>query len=260
MLQEAAGGLSLTPLTLSSDQRILAVQTALEILASIATAVQGNADGAFKLDAGGDAGLMDEDGIMKDEDGEDGDGVEEVVLQDMDMVVGDESNGVQSIPPPAEDIVRYLIGKTAPILISIAKPGPGSILTVQTRALSVLNNISWTVIVTISRGSPLWSTWGKVGYEIWDSCVSSILAANTADIELADAVAGLSWAVAKSFKGNVDVSHGQHRAFISLYHAANSDELRTKCVGVLGCLGLPQGRIEINKVCLTVNTLCTGLW
>lgn len=253
LLQKAEGDLSLTPLSLSVDQRILALQTTLEILASIATAVQENAEGEFKADEGGNIELIDEDGIMKDE-GDDNDDVDEQVLQDMEMVVGDESNTETTVSPSA-DIVRYLIGTTSPVLLSIAQPGPGAVPAVQVRALSVLNNISWTTGTTVTEGSSLWPGWVKLAHEIWESCVTSILRTNTADIELADAIAGLSWAIAKSLKGNLDVSQGQHQAFINLYHAANSDELRTKCVGVLGCLGLAQGKIEINKVCLTLN-LC----
>lgn len=245
LLQKAEGDLSLTPLSLSVDQRILALQTTLEILASIATAVQENAEG-------GNIELIDEDGIMKDEG--DNDDVDEQVLQDMEMVVGDESNTETTVSPSA-DIVRYLIGTTSPVLLSIAQPGPGAVPAVQVRALSVLNNISWTTGTTVTEGSSLWPGWVKLAHEIWESCVTSILRTNTADIELADAIAGLSWAISKGLKGNLDVSQGQHQAFINLYHAANSDELRTKCVGVLGCLGLAQGRIEINKVCLTLN-LC----
>lgn len=252
-LQRAEGGLSLTHLSLSDDQRILALQTTLEILASIATAVQENTETEFSADADGDVELIDDDGVMKDEEGDDKDDVDDQVLQDMDMVVGDESNGKTIVSPPAEAIIRYLIGITSPVILSIAKPGPGAVLAVQVRALSVLNNISWTADTMISEGSSLWLTWGKLANEIWGSCVTSILLANTADIELADAVAGLSWAVTKSLKGNLDVSQGQHQAFINLYHAASSDELRTKCVGVLGCLGLPQGRIETNKVCPAFN-------
>lgn len=256
LLQGVEADLSLTPLSLSADQRILAVQTALEILASIATAAQENAESEFKAGADSDTELIDEDGVMKDE-GDDNDDVNEQVLQDMDMVVGDESHGEMTVSPSAETTIRYLIGTTSPMLLSIAQPGPGAVLAIQIRALSVLNNISWTAGTAIPEGSSLWPTWGKLAHEIWGSCVTSILLANTADIELADAIAGLSWAVAKSLKGNLDVSQGQHQAFINLYHAASSDELRTKCVGVLGCLGLPQGRIEINKVYLVSNSLCT---
>lgn len=251
-LQRAEADLSLSPLSLSANQRILVLQTTLEILASIATAVQENAESGFGAGADGDVELIDEDGIMEDE-GDDMNDVDGQVLQDMEMVIGDESNGGVIASTPAEVIIRYLVGITSPIILSIAKPDPSAVLAVQVRALSVLNNISWATDTTISEGSSLWPAWGKLAHEIWGSCITSILLANTADIELADAVAGLSWAIAKTLKGNLDVSQGQHQAFINLYHAAGSDELRTKCVGVLGCLGLPQGRIEMNKVCSAFN-------
>lgn len=251
--QRSNGDISLTPLSLSADQKILAIQTTLEILASIATAAQENIGDRLEVDMDGDVDLIDENGVMKGEEGENVDDMDEHVLQDMEMVVGDESNSETLALTSVEAVIRYLVGVTSPLLVSIARPGLEAVLAVQIRALSVLNNVSWTAGVTISAESPLWPAWEKLAHEIWGSCVTSILLANTADIELADAVVGLSWAVAKSLRGNLDVSQGQHQAFINLYHAANSDELRTKCVGVLGCLGLPQGRIETNKVSLALN-------
>lgn len=251
--QRSNGDISLTPLSLSADQRILAIQTTLEILASIATAAQENIGDRLEVDMDGDVDLIDENGVMKGEEGENVDDMDEHVLQDMEMVVGDESNSETLALTSVEAVIRYLVEVTSPLLVSIARPGLEAVLAVQIRALSVLNNVSWTAGVTISTESPLWPAWEKLAHEIWGSCVTSILLANTADIELADAVVGLSWAVAKSLRGNLDVSQGQHQAFINLYHAANSDELRTKCVGVLGCLGLPQGRIETNKVGLALN-------
>lgn len=248
--QNLDGDISLAPLSLSADQRILAVQTALEILASIATAVQENANGEFEVDADGDVELLDEEGIMKDDEEEDGGEVDGRVLRDMEMVIGGEGSSEVAVSPSAEAIIQYLVKKTSPVLLWIARPGPETVLAVQVRALSVINNISWTASIIVPEESSLWPTWEKLAHEIWEFCVTPILLVNTADIELADAVAGLSWAITKSLKGSLDVSQGQHQAFINLYHAANSDELRTKCVGVLGCLGLLQRRIEVNKVSL----------
>jgi len=38
-----------------------------------------------------------------------------------------------------------------------------------------------------------------------------------------------------------------HKAFMGLYQAATNDELRSRCVGVLGALAMPQYRVEVNK-------------
>lgn len=219
-------------------------QLVLEVLASIATeATYGVPEEALVADQGGDADLMSEDGkdVAAHEE------LDGSLRADMEMVVGDESN--QESPGSAEGtVLHYLITSTGPVLLSIIKSETGGSLPIHTRALGVLNNIAWTVDATLSEGSGLWERWQKLGHEIWQNCVTPVLVANTADVELAEAVTGLAWAVSKSLNGNLDVSQGEHRAFVSLYHAANADELRTKCVGVLGCLGLAQGRIDVNQV------------
>ncbi|CUS15792.1 unnamed protein product [Tuber aestivum] len=237
-----------TPATSPTDdeQKVLAFkQLVLEILASIATEAT---DGVPELVLGADQ----DDGIdymSEDGDGKDVGAPEELdgsLRADMEMIVGDESN--QDSPDSGEGtVLHYLVISTGPALLSIVKSGAGGSLPIHMRALSVLNNIAWTVDATLSEGSALWERWQKLAHEIWKICVTPVLVANTADVELAEAVTGLAWAVSKSMKGGFDVSQGEHRAFVSLYHAANTDELRTKCVGVLGCLGLAQGRIEVNQ-------------
>ncbi|KAH8155402.1 uncharacterized protein LAJ45_00412 [Morchella importuna] len=239
--------ISLTPLSLTPDQRILAVETALEILASIATAVQSNDENEFKADADGDVELGDEEGP---ED------IDEDVLADMDNVVGAESGGIDDMDGSAEDILAYLLTSTAQLLLPLAQGGNGSPLALQTRAISVLNNIAWTANVTIPPDSSLWGTWEKLAYAIWDEVVVKILRANTADIELADAISGLAWAVAKGTHGKVNIEGGVVGAFIALYGAARGaggkavagvDGLEGKCVGVLGCLAMAEGRLDVNK-------------
>ncbi|PWW76495.1 hypothetical protein C7212DRAFT_357647 [Tuber magnatum] len=240
------------------DQKVLIFkQLVLEILASIATeATDGVSELALRADQDDDMEFVGEDG-----DGKDAAAPEELdgsLRADMEVVVGDESN--QESPDSTEGtVLRYLIINTGPALLSIVKSGTGGSLPIHIRALSVLNNIAWTVDATLSEGSDLWERWQKLAHEIWKNCVTPVLVANTADMELAEAVTGLAWAVSKSMKGSFDVSRGEHRAFVSLYHAANTDELRTKCVGVLGCLGLAQGRIEVNReIGVFLMTLVAG--
>lgn len=230
--------------THDEQKALIFKQLVLEILASIATeAADGVLEEALVADQGDEADLMSEDGKDAAAPKE----LDESLRADMEMVVGDESN--QESPGSAEGtVLHYLIMSTGPVLLSIVKSGAGGLLPIHTRALGVLNNIAWTVDAALSEESGLWERWQKLAHEIWQSCVTPVLVANTADVELAEAVTGLAWAVSKSMRGNLDISQGEHRAFVSLYHAANTDELRTKCVGVLGCLGLVQGRIDVNQV------------
>ncbi|CAZ81046.1 unnamed protein product [Tuber melanosporum] len=240
------------------EQKVLIFkQLVLEILASIATeATGGVSEEALGADQDGDIDFISGDGDGKDmtAPGE----LDESLRADMEMVVGDESN--QESPDSAEGtVLHYLIVNTGPALLSIVKSGASGSLPIHIRALSVLNNIAWTVDATLSEGLGLWERWQKLAREIWQSCITPVLVANTADVELAEAVTGLAWAISKSMNGSLDVSQGEHRAFVSLYHAANTDELRTKCVGVLGCLGLAQGRIEINReIGVFLMTLIVG--
>ena len=230
--------------THDEQKALIFKQLVLEILASIATeATDGVLEGALVAGQGDEADLMSEDG----KDAAAPEELDESLRADMEMVVGDESNQ-ESLGSAEGTVLHYLIMSTGPVLLSIVKSGAGGSLPIHTRALGVLNNIAWTVDATLSEESGLWERWQKLAHEIWQSCVTPVLVANTADVELAEAVTGLAWAVSKSMRGNLDVSQGEHRAFVSLYHAANTDELRTKCVGVLGCLGLVQGRIDINQV------------
>ncbi|RPB04248.1 ARM repeat-containing protein [Choiromyces venosus 120613-1] len=243
------------PPTDDDQKSLIFKQLDLEILASIATeATDGPSDGAAGADADGDIDLMNE-GADGDDDEKDiplaaaPDELDESVRADMEMVVGDESNQ-DSTDSTEGTVIHYLITTTGPVLLSLIKSSSGSSssLRIHIRALSVLNNIAWTVDATLTEGdSALWQRWQKLSHDIWHTCVTPVLAANTADVELAEAVTGLAWAISKSVKGGFDVSQGEHRAFVSLYHAANTDELRTKCVGVLGCLGLAQGRVGVNQ-------------
>ncbi|KAL7269245.1 hypothetical protein RUND412_008104 [Rhizina undulata] len=244
--------LSSSPPISNEDDRFCAAQTALEILASIATAVQGDIDGEFSLDVDGDDAMDDADDAPVGE-------LEESVQEDLDLVTGVGSSPSVTISASAEAIMVYLITNTALTIIPIARFGTTAPLLLQLRTLSVLNNIAWTADATVPADTTLWHSWEKVANDIWSTIITPTITANTADIDLADSIAGLSWAIAKSLKGQLPVSDSQHRAFISLYHAATTDDLKTKCVGVLGCLGLSQGRVELNQeVGVFLVTLIAG--
>lgn len=226
-----------------------ACHVALEILASIATAI------GYELDIGLKSASADNDEVdaMEEDDNEE-DKVGEM-LADMDGVTGDDHQEAISLSKSADSIIRYLVEATAPALIVLSQLQPMPVINLRLRALGALNNLAWTVDAAVPADGPLWEQWEKLTDDIWKSVVSPVLAANTADIELAEAVTVIAWAVAKAMKGGLDVSDGQHRAFIGLYQAALTDELRTKCVGVLGCLALPPNRIEVNQVCLYMSTI-----
>jgi hypothetical protein len=243
------GSLDLTSYDPSKSSRedeagILATQVALEIIASIATALGYELEGA-KSNAIPDPEFLDED---EEEMAHDGDGGISAFQEDMEMVTaGDDNDNLGS--SGMEGLTQYLLENTAPAVIILSRPLPAALSTIQLRALSALNNISWTLNAAIPSRSRLSKKWQKYTDTIWQTVVTPVLTVNTADVALAAAVTSVAWAAAKAAEGNVDLHDNTvHKAFMGLYQAATNDELRSRCVGVLGALAMPQDRIEVNKV------------
>jgi len=257
---------------ITEDERIEALKDGLETLTSIIASLQDDIGGEIPDEVPiPDADFMDEDseeeveiGTDKnedeaDEESEEGDESmdEEAMLEDMAMVTAvdrddsEEANDASSVSPTA-----HLIEVAIPLLLPFCAPQnySSNSLAIQIRAINCLNNISWTSITAPPKPSPLSQSFHKQALTIWTSIVVPILRSNTANIELAEAVTGLSWAIAKALGGKLPISQpineggvGEHKIFMSLYNAATTDDLRTRCVGVLGCLGLAPGRIDVNK-------------
>ncbi|RPB29362.1 hypothetical protein L211DRAFT_775717 [Terfezia boudieri ATCC MYA-4762] len=252
----------------TEGERIEALKDGLEILTSIIASLQDDIDGKIPVEVSfPDSDFMDEDseeelenGVDKDEDGVDDESEvgyksmdEEVMLEDMAMVTAvDCDDSEEANDASSECPIAHLIEVVIPLLLPLCAPQDHSSnsLAVQTRAINCLSNISWTSSTALPKSSPLFQSFQKHALTVWTSIVVLILRSNTANIELAEAVTGLSWAIAKALGGKLPISQptneggvGEHKIFMSLYNAATTDDLRTRCVGVLGCLGLAPGRI-----------------
>lgn len=168
--------------------------------------------------------------------------------EDMDMTTFEETSDLYS---GTDKIIQYLLETTTPIIIKLSAKLPESLGKITLRALSALNNIAWTLDAAVALRPRLTQKWQAHVKTIWRKVISPVLMGNTADIALADAVTGVAWAVAKASEGKLELLGGKalHKSFISLYQAAPTDDLKSKCVGVLGCLAMSQDQIEINKVC-----------
>ena len=252
---------------ITKDEQIEALKDGLEILTSIIASLQDNIDGEISDEVPiPDADFMDEDseeevenGVAENEDGvdeesEDESMDEEAVLEDMAIVTAvdcDDSEDANDVPPESQ--AAHLIEVVIPLLLPLCAPQAYSSNSpaIQIRAINCLNNISWASSTALSKPSPLFQSFQKQALTIWTSIVVPILHSNTANIELAEAVTGLSWAIAKALGGRLPISQptneGEHKTFMSLYNVATTDDLRTRCVGVLGYLGLAPGRIDVNK-------------
>ncbi|KAL2267668.1 hypothetical protein VTJ83DRAFT_4945 [Remersonia thermophila] len=293
-------------------------QVALEILASIGTdfhetLVKGNrapldagkaaeeewngiddeTDGdAMDVDGGSDAEQQDGDNeddeaeeeqegedIDDDEEG-DGDSITSDVEADMDLVTAAEGSGSGDL----DDLptLRELLQRAVPQLIRLAGQLPldtDASLVVQSRALSALNNIAWTISCLDFDGDEnanIYAAWYPTAKKIWRKVVAPILEADCADLALATQVTSLAWAVARTLQGETPAPEGaHHRKFMALYRAAAGKQdppaeeaprggdgggdgggddapdpfqgLGVKCIGVLGSLARDPAPVEVNR-------------
>lgn len=241
-----------------------AIKDGLETLTSIIASLQDQLNGEISSSLADPGDLMDEDSESENS-GEEEEVVEEgkkryqpkvedEVFEDMATVDRDPLEGASE---STNSLTTYLIQVVIPLLLPLCttQDKPSSMAqAIQIRAINCLNNVSWILTTAVPRQPSLFQSFQKHAQIIWSSIVVPILSSNTADIELAEAVTGLSWAISRAVDGHLPLNDStinggisEHRTFMSLYNAASTDELRTRCVGVLGSLGLAQGRIEINK-------------
>lgn len=228
------------------------VTLALEILASIATDLQGTMTKGNKAaeewngieDDSAMAGGDGEDEEMKqhsdDEEGVDGveEGAEEEeaaeddasmgedeMLEDMDLVTGGDSDpednaGIGDLPT-----LREFIQKAVPQLIRLANFASTSeeAVAVQSEALSALNNIAWTMSCfdySEPANAGVLRAWSPVAKRLWTQVVAAVLATDTADVSLASLVTSIAWAVSRMLQGSTPLVGNEHQKFISLYKAS----------------------------------------
>ncbi|KAK2026606.1 hypothetical protein LX32DRAFT_654581 [Colletotrichum zoysiae] len=277
------------------------LQLALEILADIGTTLQQSMRGSGGKDGeewngigDGDDTAMDEDdkdmeqgsgdednaGEDGDEDGDDDDhddeSMDEDALQaDMDLVTGvdnddDDEAGMDDLPT-----LRELVQQAVPQLVALATASSQSEDAAQLRAhaLSALSNIAWSISVfdfSQDHNAAILKAWAPSGKAIWSNVIVPILAANTADVELATKVTSLAWAVSRSLPGRVPLGGDEHNKFMALYQAtkglpprqpgADGDKkpkddepedpfqgLGVKCIGVLGQLARDPAPVALNR-------------
>ncbi|KAK1593865.1 uncharacterized protein LY79DRAFT_702962 [Colletotrichum navitas] len=272
------------------------LQLALEILADIGTTLQQSMRGSGSKDGeewnaigGGDDTAMDEDDKDMEhgsgeednageddnddeDDDHDDDSMDEDALQaDMDLVTGvdddDDEAGMDDLPT-----LRELVQQAVPQLVALATASSQSedAAQLQAHALSALSNIAWSISVfdfSQDHNAAILKAWTPSGKAIWSNVVVPILAANTADVELATKVTSLAWAVSRSLPGRVPLSGDEHNKFMALYQATkglhqpnpNGDKskdeepedpfqgLGVKCIGVLGQLARDPAPIALNR-------------
>jgi hypothetical protein len=286
------------------------LQLALEVLASIGTSLQvsmvnGKGDdewsGIEDKEADDDDDAMEEDDVVKpsksgddeDEDADDSkiqdDDMEEDeddddiadIIEDMDMVTGVDEDDETPAGSGSDELatLRELTTNALPKMARLANPEAQSddALQVQAFALSALGNIAWSVSLfdfSHDDNAPILKLWAPAARAVWEHVVAPVLGADTADVDLADSITSLAWAISRALAVDALPLQGtEHRRFISLYGAsrglsaggappqqqgqtptgarrADSDPLQglgVKCIGVLGQLARHPAPAELNR-------------
>ncbi|KAG6366522.1 hypothetical protein INS49_000699 [Diaporthe citri] len=226
-----------------------AVSLALEILASIATDLQGTVAKGNK-DKEEWNGIEDDEAMEEDDDdkvkqeGEDengdaadpmeADGVEggeddemddDAMEADLDLVTGgdddaEDDSGIDDLPT-----LKEFMTKAVPHIIRMANLAPASdeAVAIQSEAFSALNNISWTLSCfdySETGNAGILKAWTPAAKRVWSNVIAPVLATDTADISLASLVTSIAWAVSRTLQGSTPLVGDEHRKFIALYKAS----------------------------------------
>lgn len=252
------------------------LQIALEVLASIGTALQnslGKSSRAKKetgegIDENNDAMDADEDDNISDadqpadEDDEDDEMGGDEMEADMEMVTGaddnaDEPAGIDDLPT-LKELLQRAIPQALKLFRGIQGEDEVSTL-VRTHTLTTLSNIGWTVsCIDFNEGAnaAILQAWTPMARLIWNDAIAPVLASNTSDVGLATVVTSLAWAIARTLHEQPFLIDDEHKKFMSLYHASKSldanpedpfQSLGVKCIGVLGQLALDPAPVTLNR-------------
>ncbi|KAI1353731.1 hypothetical protein F5Y01DRAFT_50099 [Xylaria sp. FL0043] len=250
------------------------LQLALEVLASIGTALQDSLGKGTRAKEEAWEGLDDKNDAMDADDNDDdisnGDNPadeddemgEDEIHADMEMVTGadgdaDAHSGIEDLPTLRE-LIQKAIPQVVKLFQSIAGEDELSTL-IRTHALTALSNIAWTVsCIDFSEGAnaPILQAWIPAAKLIWNDSVAPVLASNTSDVSLATVVTSLAWALARTLHEQSFLNGDEQKKFISLYHAsknldANPEDpfqgLGVKCIGILGQLARDPAPVSPNR-------------
>ena len=168
-------------------------------------------------------------------------------------------------------VVKQLIIITALLVLDLLDTPQGQSSTTYDSSVRVLNNAAWCVSCLTSQCPPFleaFPSWEARVQQIWDCIVVPVVTNDRVNLFIADLISNLAWATARSIEGRVKLSGDEHLKFIDWYQSAWTrpsdsqppstenqeqdqediidNDLRRKCIGVLGALARAPQRIPIN--------------
>ncbi|KAI3400595.1 hypothetical protein diail_2798 [Diaporthe ilicicola] len=231
-----------------------AVSLALEILASIATDLQGTVAKGNKTTEEW-SGIEDDEAMAEDDDdevkqegddedadpadameadgaeGEEDDEMDEDAIEaDLDLVTGgddgaEHDGAIDDLPTLDLPTLKEFMTRAVPHIIRMANLAPASdeAVAIQSEAFSALNNIAWTLSCfdySESGNAGILKAWTPAAKRIWSNVIAPVLATDTADVSLASLVTSIAWAVSRTLQGSTPLVGDEHRKFIALYKAS----------------------------------------
>ncbi|EPE10140.1 armadillo repeat protein [Ophiostoma piceae UAMH 11346] len=219
----------------------------------------------------------EEEDTDDDEDGEDDEDDEDDFDLDQDMAkvtAFDDNDEDEDMSSGLEDLptLRCLIDDAIPQIIRLiaarSEDADEDSVAILLDALSALNNVAWTVSLIDLKdegNASILQSWDPVSRRIWLKVVRPLLAKELVDLDIADQVAGLAWALARVMRGETPSRAGEPARFMALRDTAaaaasktkeapasgeDADPFQTlavKCIGVLGQMALEPASTDINR-------------
>ncbi|ORY78123.1 armadillo-type protein [Protomyces lactucae-debilis] len=152
-----------------------------------------------------------------------------------------------------EALMKHLVSLVKPIsrlatpLEGATGPGyPEKLQSVHLLALDALHNLAWTIVSAPDEAN-LAVAWHSQAGDLWQWASAALPRWLQLGEEMADSAFSLLYGIAKSLRGLVPATLQDVNSLIKLYNATLNAAVQTKIVGLVGCLGQAQGKIDVNK-------------
>lgn len=171
-----------------------------------------------------------------------------------DTQMGDTDQDRQSLSDSDETILRQLVDHFISSVIKFASPidigenesYPMKLHSTHLLALDCLHNLAWS-LVDVPQSYEVAIRWQSIADEVWRWCLLNLPKFLVIDEEIADSSISLLYALAKALAGKVAITNDDVNSFIKLYNSSLNADLQSKIVGLLGCLAMTPGRVDINR-------------
>lgn len=160
----------------------------------------------------------------------------------------------KTVSGSSEHILQLLESRFISSVVKFATPidigendsYPLKLHSIHLLALDCLHNLAWS-LVDVPETYEVAREWRPLAAGMWQWCLQNLPKFLVINEDIADSSISLLYAIAKALGGNVAVTNDDVNSFIKLYNSSLNAELQSKIVGLLGCLAMTPGRVEINR-------------